>query len=77
MTINRKRYQFVRKSPEYFDGKNSSLIGKEARKFQVWTIAGYIVAYTLLEYPEKVSLFFWQRARISGMSFIGVIKKNI
>jgi hypothetical protein len=43
--------------PEYFDGKNSSLIGKEARKFQVWTIAGYIVAYTLLEYPEKVYLF--------------------
>jgi hypothetical protein len=43
--------------PEYFDGKDGSLIGKEARKFQVWTIAGYIVAYTLLEYPEKVSLF--------------------
>lgn len=42
--------------PEYFDGRDGSLVGKEARKFQMWTIAGYITAYTLMENPKKASL---------------------
>jgi len=27
--------------PEYYDGKNGRLIGKEARKYQTWTIAAF------------------------------------
>lgn len=41
---------------EYYDGKNNRFKGKEARQFQTWTIAGYILAKTLLKYPEKLSL---------------------
>ena len=45
------------KWPEYYDGKEGRIIGKEARELQLWTIAGYIVAYHLLEKPEKISIF--------------------
>ncbi|MGA9377778.1 MAG: glycoside hydrolase 100 family protein, partial [Phormidium sp.] len=30
--------------PEYYDGQDGRLIGKEARKYQTWTIAGYLLA---------------------------------
>jgi hypothetical protein len=43
--------------PEYYDGKNGRLIGKEARKYQTWTIAGLLVAKKLMEHPEHLSLF--------------------
>ncbi len=42
--------------PEYYDGRNGRLIGKEARKYQTWTIAGYLVAKTLLENPDYLCL---------------------
>lgn len=42
--------------PEYYDGKDGSKVGKEARKLQVWTIAGYLAASALLENPEKAAL---------------------
>jgi len=29
---------------EYYDGKRGRLIGREARKFQTWTIAGFLAA---------------------------------
>ena len=45
------------KWPEYYDGKEGRIIGKEARELQLWTIAGYIVAYHLLKEPEKISIF--------------------
>ncbi|MEM7727510.1 MAG: glycoside hydrolase 100 family protein, partial [Cyanobacteria bacterium P01_A01_bin.45] len=42
--------------PEYYDGKNGRLIGKEARKFQTWTIAGFLVAYELVNNPKHLEL---------------------
>ena len=40
--------------PEYYDGRNGRLIGKEARLFQTWTIAGFLAAHQLLLNPEKL-----------------------
>lgn len=34
---------------EYYDGKNGRLIGKSSRKFQTWTIAGWLLAKLLRE----------------------------
>jgi len=42
--------------PEYYDGKNGRLIGKSARKYQTWTISGYLLAKLLLENPDSVSI---------------------
>lgn len=35
--------------PEYFDGKHGHYVGKQARKFQNWSIAGFLVAKMMLE----------------------------
>jgi len=42
--------------PEYYDGKHGRLIGKEARKFQTWTIAGFLAAKDLMTNPEHLAL---------------------
>lgn len=34
--------------PEYFDGRDGRLVGKEARSWQVWTVAGLLAAQALL-----------------------------
>ena len=41
--------------PEYYDGKNGRLIGKSSRKFQTWTIAGWLLAKLLRENPDCLS----------------------
>lgn len=38
--------------PEYYDGKNGRLIGKSSRKFQTWSIAGWLLAKLLRENPD-------------------------
>jgi hypothetical protein len=43
--------------PEYYDGKNGRLIGKQSRKYQTWTIAGFLVAKHLMEKPDDLKLF--------------------
>ncbi|HBL13640.1 MAG TPA: alkaline invertase [Cyanobacteria bacterium UBA11162] len=43
--------------PEYYDGKNGRLIGKEARKYQTWTISGYLVAKELMNNPDHLKIF--------------------
>ncbi|NET55223.1 MAG: alkaline invertase [Symploca sp. SIO2E6] len=43
--------------PEYYDGKNGRLVGKEARKYQSWTIAGYLIAKELMANPDHLKLF--------------------
>jgi hypothetical protein len=43
--------------PEYYDGRDGRLIGKEARAFQTWSIAGFIAAHEMLAKPEHVALF--------------------
>jgi glycogen debranching enzyme len=42
--------------PEYYDGKHGRLIGKESRKFQTWTIAGFLAAKDLEVNPDRVAL---------------------
>ncbi|MBW4560559.1 MAG: glycoside hydrolase 100 family protein [Mojavia pulchra JT2-VF2] len=42
--------------PEYYDGKNGRLLGKEARKYQTWTIAGLLVAKELISNPTHLDL---------------------
>jgi Alkaline and neutral invertase len=42
--------------PEYYDGKNGRLIGKSSRKFQTWTIAGWLLAKLLRENPRCLDL---------------------
>ncbi|NJN56315.1 MAG: alkaline invertase [Leptolyngbyaceae cyanobacterium SL_5_9] len=42
--------------PEYYDGPDGRLIGKEARKYQTWTIAGYLLAKELIANPGHLKL---------------------
>ncbi|XP_057518045.1 probable alkaline/neutral invertase B [Amaranthus tricolor] len=42
--------------PEYYDGKVGRYIGKQARKNQTWSIAGYLVAKMMLEDPSHVGM---------------------
>ncbi|MFB2982179.1 glycoside hydrolase 100 family protein [Microseira sp. BLCC-F43] len=42
--------------PEYYDGKTARLVGKQARRYQTWTIAGYLLALELMENPEHLKL---------------------
>ena len=37
---------------EYYDGKSGRLVGKEARKYQTWTIAGFLLAQELMNSPH-------------------------
>ncbi|MEJ2309306.1 MAG: glycoside hydrolase 100 family protein [Gammaproteobacteria bacterium] len=43
--------------PEYYDGQDGRFIGKEARTYQTWTIAGIAAAHALLADPSRVDLF--------------------
>jgi hypothetical protein len=40
---------------EYYDGKNGRLVGKEARKYQTWTIAGFLLARELTDDSQYLS----------------------
>jgi hypothetical protein len=42
--------------PEYYDGPSGRLVGKEARRRQTWTIAGYLAARRLLDQPEQIAI---------------------
>ncbi|MCJ8280502.1 MAG: glycoside hydrolase 100 family protein [Rivularia sp. ALOHA_DT_140] len=44
------------KYPEYYDGLHGRLIGKEARLFQTWTIAGLIAAEDLVSDAKNLDL---------------------
>lgn len=42
--------------PEYYDGKYGRYVGKQARKQQTWSVAGYLVARKLLEDPSNLGM---------------------
>ncbi|KAI3688121.1 hypothetical protein L1987_81829 [Smallanthus sonchifolius] len=44
------------KWPEYYDTKKARFIGKQARLFQTWSIAGYVVAKQLLANPDAAKI---------------------
>ncbi|NJN86965.1 MAG: alkaline invertase [Leptolyngbyaceae cyanobacterium SL_7_1] len=46
---------------EYYDGRHGKLIGKEARKYQTWTIAAFLVSKTLLANPHHLSLISFEQ----------------
>jgi hypothetical protein len=49
------------KWPEYYDGKNGRLIGRQARKYQTWTIASYLVAKELISNPSHLEILSFDR----------------
>ncbi|KAK1438539.1 hypothetical protein QVD17_04348 [Tagetes erecta] len=42
--------------PEYYDGKKGRYVGKQARKFQTWSISGYLVAKLMIENPSNLAM---------------------
>jgi ribosomal protein L21E len=46
--------------PEYYDGPDGRLIGKEARKYQTWTISGYLLAKELIFNPTHLKLITFE-----------------
>ena len=40
--------------PEYYDGRAGRYVGKQARKSQTWSVAGYLVAKMLLDDPSNL-----------------------
>eukprot|EP00250_Pteridium_aquilinum_P011160 c19874_g1_i1 orf=852-3017(+) len=42
--------------PEYYDLRTGKFIGKQARLYQTWSIAGYLVAKLLLRKPEAAQI---------------------
>ncbi|CAI7858092.1 unnamed protein product [Closterium sp. NIES-54] len=42
--------------PEYYDGKLGRYVGKQARKQQTWSVAGYLVAKMMLEDPSHLGM---------------------
>ena len=46
--------------PEYYDGQDGRLIGKEARKYQTWSIAGYLLAKELINHPHHLKLIAFE-----------------
>lgn len=46
--------------PEYYDGKQGRLIGKEARIYQTWTIAGLLAAKEIMANPKHIKLFSFE-----------------
>ncbi len=45
--------------PEYYDGREGRLVGKEARCFQTWSVAGFLAANELLARPDGVRFLTW------------------
>jgi len=47
--------------PEYYDGRHGRLIGKEARKYQTWTISGFLIATEILANPDHLALITFNK----------------
>ncbi|CAI8615354.1 unnamed protein product [Vicia faba] len=45
--------------PEYYDTKTGRFVGKQARLYQTWTLAGFLASKMLLKHPEVASLLCW------------------
>ncbi|THU46712.1 hypothetical protein C4D60_Mb09t07780 [Musa balbisiana] len=50
--------------PEYYDGKLGRYIGKQARKFQTWSIAGYLVSKMMLEDPSHLGMISLEEEKV-------------
>ena len=54
--------------PEYYDGKLGRYVGKQARKYQTWSIAGYLVAKMLLEDPSHIGMISLEEDKLMYFS---------
>jgi glycogen debranching enzyme len=55
----------IDKFPEYYDGRNGRLIGKESRTFQTWTIAGLLAAKEFMKNSDNLKLISFDEIAIS------------
>ena len=46
--------------PEYYDTRTGKFIGKQARLYQTWTLAGFLASKMFLKNPETASLLCWE-----------------
>ncbi|KAM7278231.1 hypothetical protein ACFE04_005365 [Oxalis oulophora] len=46
--------------PEYYDTQTGKFIGKQARLYQTWSIAGFLTSRMLVQNPDTASLLFWE-----------------
>lgn len=51
---------------EYFDSREGRLLGKEARRFQSWTVAGFLSAQQLLANPTHLNLLRFDEKGLQG-----------
>ncbi|RAM49742.1 MAG: alkaline invertase [Hapalosiphonaceae cyanobacterium JJU2] len=47
--------------PEYYDGRRGRLQGKQARKYQTWTVAGFLLAKELIKNPSCLPLVSFEQ----------------
>lgn len=49
---------------EYYDGRNGRLLGKEARKYQTWSIAGFLLAEEIIKNPDYINFITFKTGKI-------------
>jgi hypothetical protein len=54
--------------PEYYDVKTGRYVGKQARKYQTWSIAGYLVAKMMVENPSNLLMISLEEDKKSAKS---------
>ncbi|KAJ9684822.1 hypothetical protein PVL29_017014 [Vitis rotundifolia] len=64
------------KWPEYYDTKKARFIGKQARLFQTWSIAGYLVAKLLLSDPNAAKILITEEDSELVNAFSCMISAN-
>ncbi|WCJ41770.1 alkaline/neutral invertase [Euphorbia peplus] len=64
------------KWPEYYDTKRARFIGKQARLYQTWSIAGYLVAKQLLRDPSAAKMLINEEDSELQNTFSCIINAN-
>lgn len=62
--------------PEYYDTKSARFIGKQARQFQTWSIAGYLVSKQLLSNPSAAKILITEEDSELANAFSCAISSN-
>ncbi|MCC5634942.1 glycoside hydrolase 100 family protein [Nostoc sp. CHAB 5844] len=55
--------------PEYYDGVRGMLIGRKARRYQTWTITGFLLAKELMSHPEYLELFSFEKFDVENAGY--------
>ncbi|CAH2072162.1 unnamed protein product [Thlaspi arvense] len=66
----------IDKWPEYYDTKRARFIGKQARLYQTWSIAGYLVAKLLLANPSAAKFLISEEDSDLTNAFSCMISAN-